>query len=100
MHELSLDAKKTTHVAISEGCAALPMGLVNCSCALSFMVAGIRGVQTSNHQLLGLRDIIQHKRMLTWSRSNGVYTDTFAHVLIAEATGERDDGALGRRVIQ
>lgn len=29
MHELSLLARNTTQVAISEGCAGLPIGLVN-----------------------------------------------------------------------
>ena len=48
MLELSLDAKKTTHAAVSEGCAGLPIGLVNSFCAFSFIVEGISGVQTRN----------------------------------------------------
>jgi len=45
-HELSFDARKTTQVAISEGCAGLPIGLVNSFCARSFIVAGMSGVHT------------------------------------------------------
>ncbi len=46
MAVLSVDAKNTTHVAISLGCAGRPIGLVNCFWASSDIVEGIRGVQT------------------------------------------------------
>lgn len=46
MAELSADARNTTQVAISLGCAGRPMGLVNDFCASSSIVAGIRGVHT------------------------------------------------------
>ena len=42
--EESVQAKKTQHVAISEGWLGRPMGLVNSSWAFLFMVAGIKGV--------------------------------------------------------
>ena len=45
MNELSVEAKKTTHVATSEGCPGRPMGLVNSLIASSFIVAGMSGVQ-------------------------------------------------------
>jgi hypothetical protein len=46
MEELSGEARKTKQVAISEGCEGRPIGLVNSDWAFSFIVAGIRGVQT------------------------------------------------------
>lgn len=46
MKELSVEAKKTTHVAISEGCPGRPIGLVNSLIAFSLIVAGMSGVQT------------------------------------------------------
>lgn len=44
--ELSIEARKTTQLAISEGWAGRPIGLVNSFCAFSFIVAGINGVHT------------------------------------------------------
>jgi hypothetical protein len=46
MLDESVLARKTMQVAISLGCDGRPIGLVNCFCASSFMVAGMRGVQT------------------------------------------------------
>ena len=45
-HELSVEARNTTQVAISLGWAGRPMGAVNCFCASSDMVELISGVQT------------------------------------------------------
>lgn len=46
IHELSDEARNTTQVAISLGCAGRPIGAVNCFCCLVPIVELISGVQT------------------------------------------------------
>jgi hypothetical protein len=52
---LSSLARNTKLVAISLGCAGRPSGEVKDFCASSFMVAGIRGVQTGPGQTALIR---------------------------------------------
>jgi hypothetical protein len=47
IQELSIEARKTTQLAISLGWAGRPIGLVNSFWAFSFIVAGINGVHTT-----------------------------------------------------